>query len=620
MCALPAFDDLIVALHFLIFTGPNANTPSHAELEAKFDAPALTSPWPVIRLSLPNFFAADIPSMQSILIVVMGLIGMSLGWFVYSKFIADKIFGLDANFVTPANEFNDGVDFVPTNKFVLWGHHFTSVAGAAPIVGPAIAVYWGWVPAVAWVTLGTIFFAGVHDSGAMWASNRHKGLSMGALSETVIGSRTRALFMVVVFLVLLMVNAVFGVVIANAFVSNPGAVLPAWAAIVVALIIGQLTRRKFNLIGLSMAGVVALYVCIYLGNSLPLSLPTEMAGLSANAWWILILFAYAAIASMLPVWALLQPRDFINGLQLFIGLFLLYGAVFLYMPDISAPAFNTQMMADTPSLLPLLFVTIACGAISGFHGIVASGTSSKQVDKEPDIRFVGYLGAIGEGSLALITIVVVSGVAYAATPAQWHELYDHFGSGSAGAFITGGANLVNAGWGLPKELATTLLAVMVVLFAGTTMDSGVRLQRYIIQEWGTIYKIPALDNGIIATLLAVTACLLLAFGAGGASGSGGMIIWPLFGSTNQILAAMTLLVISVMLIRLGRPARYTLIPMVFVLFTSFYAGALQLVEYWEAKNYLLVTIDVVVLVTSILVILESTAVIFKLRREAAANH
>lgn len=620
MCALPAFDDLIVALHFLIFTGPNANTPSHAELQAKFDASALTSPWPVIRLSLPNFFAADIPSMQSILIVVMGLIGMSLGWFVYSKFIADKIFGLDADFVTPANEFNDGVDFVPTNKFVLWGHHFTSVAGAAPIVGPAIAVYWGWVPAVAWVTLGTIFFAGVHDSGAMWASNRHKGLSMGALSETVIGSRTRALFMVVVFLVLLMVNAVFGVVIANAFVSNPGAVLPAWAAIVVALIIGQLTRRKFNLIGLSMAGVVALYVCIYLGNSLPLSLPTEMAGLSANAWWILILFAYAAIASMLPVWALLQPRDFINGLQLFIGLFLLYGAVFLYMPDISAPAFNTQMMADTPSLLPLLFVTIACGAISGFHGIVASGTSSKQVDKEPDIRFVGYLGAIGEGSLALITIVVVSGVAYAATPAQWHELYDHFGSGSAGAFITGGANLVNAGWGLPKELATTLLAVMVVLFAGTTMDSGVRLQRYIIQEWGTIYKIPALDNGIIATLLAVTACLLLAFGAGGASGSGGMIIWPLFGSTNQILAAMTLLVISVMLIRLGRPARYTLIPMVFVLFTSFYAGALQLVEYWEANNYLLVTIDVVVLATSILVILESTAVIFKLRREAAANH
>jgi carbon starvation protein len=160
---------------------------------------------------------------------------------------------------------------------------------------------------------------------------------------------------------------------------------------------------------------------------------------------------------------------------------------------------------------------------------------------------------------------------------------------------------------------------MVVLFAGTTMDSGVRLQRYIIQEWGTIYRIPLLDNGIIATLLAVIACLLLAFGAGGASGAGGMIIWPLFGSTNQILAAMTLLVISVMLIRLGRPARYTLIPMAFVLFTSFYAGAIKLVEYWEQDNYLLVTIDVVVLITSILVILESMSVIFQLRREAAKS-
>jgi len=552
--------------------------------------------------------------MQSILIVLLGLSGMLFGWFVYSKFIAEKIFQLDPNFITPAHELEDGVDFVPTNKFVLWGHHFTSVAGAAPIVGPAIAVYWGWVPAVAWVTLGTIFFAGVHDAGAMWASNRHKGMSMGALSETVIGSRTRALFMVVVFLVLLMVNAVFGVVIANAFINNPGAVFPAWSAIVVALIIGQLSRQKFNLIALSIAGVVALYISIYVGDSLPLALPTEMAGLSANAWWILLLFAYAAIASMLPVWALLQPRDFINGLQLFVGLFLLYGAVFLFMPDISAPAFNTQIADDTPSMLPLLFVTIACGAVSGFHGIVASGTSSKQVDKEPDIRFVGYLGAVGEGALALITIVAVSGVAYAATPEQWHELYAHFGNGSAGAFIQGGANLVHEGWGLPTGLATTLLAVMVVLFAGTTMDSGVRLQRYIIQEWGAIYRIPLLNNGIIATLLAVTACLLLAFGAGGASGAGGMIIWPLFGSTNQILAAMTLLVISVMLIRLGRPARYTLIPMIFILLTSFYAGVIKLIEYWQQDNYLLVAIDIIVLVTSILVILESLSVITRLRK------
>jgi len=178
--------------------------------------------------------------MQSILIVLFGIAGMLFGWFVYAKFIATQIFKMDDNFVTPAHELNDGIDYVPTNKFVLWGHHFTSVAGAAPIVGPAIAVYWGWVPAVLWVVFGTIFFAGVHDMGALWASTRHKGKSIGALSESVIGKRTRVLFMIVVFLLLLMVNAVFGVVIANSLVANPSAVLPAWAAIVVALIIGQL--------------------------------------------------------------------------------------------------------------------------------------------------------------------------------------------------------------------------------------------------------------------------------------------------------------------------------------------------------------------------------------------
>ena len=553
--------------------------------------------------------------MQSLMIVLMGLAGMTFGWFVYSKFIATKIYQLDPNFVTPANEFNDGVDFVPTNKYVLWGHHFTSVAGAAPIVGPAIAVYWGWVPAVLWVTLGTIFFAGVHDFGALWASSRHKGKSIGALSEDVIGKRTRALFMVVIFLVLLMVNAVFGVVIAGAFVNTPNAVFPAWSAIVVALIIGQLIHRNFNLTILSVLGVLALYCSIYVGSVFPIELPQGMMGLSANANWIIILFIYASIASMLPVWVLLQPRDFINGMQLFVGLFLLYGAVFLSLPDISAPAFNDMMTEDAPSLVPLLFVTIACGAVSGFHGIVSSGTSSKQLDKETDARFVGYFAALGEGSLALITIVAVSGAALAASPEIWHEIYDKYGTAGAGTFIQGGAQMITNGWGIPVSVTTTLLATMVALFAGTTMDSGVRLQRYIIQEWGEIYGIPLFKKGFSATLIAVTCCLLLAFGAGGASGSGGLTIWPLFGSTNQILAGMTLLVLSVMLIKLGRPARYTLLPMIFVLITSCWAAVIKLMEFWEASNWLLVVIDIVVLVTSLLVILEAISVISKFRKE-----
>ena len=553
--------------------------------------------------------------MQSVMIVLFGIVGMSFGWLVYSKFIAEKIYQLDPDFVTPAHELNDGVDFHPTNKYVLWGHHFTSVAGAAPIVGPAIAVYWGWVPAVLWVVFGTIFFAGVHDFGALWASARNKGKSIGALSEAVIGKRTRALFMVVIFLVLLMVNAVFGVVIANAFVGTPNSVFPAWSAIAVALIIGQLVHRKMNLVALSIGGVVALYLSVYIGSVLPIELPTELFGLTPNANWIIILFIYAAIASMLPVWVLLQPRDFINGMQLFVGLILLYGAVLISLPDISAPAFNSQMPENAPSLVPLLFVTIACGAVSGFHGIVSSGTTSKQLDRETDARFIGYLGAVGEGSLALITLVAVSSVALAATPEIWHEIYDQYGSAGANTFIQGGAQMIQNGWGISFSITQTLLATMVVLFAGTTMDSGVRLQRYIIQEWGEIYNIPLFRKGIVATLVAVTCCLLLAFGAGGASGSGGLIIWPLFGSTNQILAGLTLLVISVMLIKLGRPAKYTILPMIFVLITSSWAALIKLIEFYESGNWLLFTIDIVVVITTILVILEAGSVISKLRRE-----
>lgn len=552
--------------------------------------------------------------MSGIGIVLFGVAGMAFGWFVYSKFIAQKIYQLDPDFQTPAHELNDGADFVPTNKYVLWGHHFTSVAGASPIVGPAIAVYWGWAPALIWVTVGTIFFAGVHDMGALWASTRNKGKSIGALSENVIGARTRSLFLVVIFLLLLMVNAVFAVIIAQGFVGTPGSVFPAWMAIVVALIIGQLLRRNFSLVWLTAAGVVALYVSIWMGTFIELELPETLFGLSANANWIIILFVYAAVASMLPVWMLLQPRDFINGMQLIVGLLLMYGAVLLTMPEMVAPAFNDQLAAGTPSMFPLLFVTVACGAISGFHGIVASGTSSKQLNKETDARFVGYMGAIGEGSLALITIVCVCSVMYAATPEAWHQLYNGFGTGGAPAFIQGGAALVAASWPVSEGFAQVLLATMIALFAGTTMDSGVRLQRYIIQEWGAIYGIKAFRSGVVATAVAVFACLLLAFGAGGSSGEGGMIIWPLFGATNQILASLTLLVISVMLIKLGRPSYYTAIPMVLVLVVSFLAAIQQLITFYHEGNYLLVFLDFVILVLSVLLMLEAAQVVTKIRK------
>jgi carbon starvation protein len=554
--------------------------------------------------------------MSAIVLLVVGLGAMALGYFVYSKFIADKIYQLDPDFKTPAHEFEDGVDYVPTNRFVLWGHHFTSVAGAAPIVGPAIAVIWGWAPAFLWVVFGTIFFAGIHDFGAIWASVRNKAKSVGALTGDVVGKRARSIFMIVIFLVLLMVNAVFAVVIAGLMMNFSSAVVPVWGAILVALVIGQLIyRRILSLPIVSIIGVVALYALIGIGPSVPIQMPAEVGGMSGNAVWILILFGYAAIASLLPVWVLLQPRDYINGLQLFIGLIILYGALVLLNPTMVAPAFNSDVPAGTPSLIPLLFVTIACGAISGFHGLVSSGTTSKQLNKETDARFVGYFGAVGEGMLALAAILAAT--AGFATLGDWQAMYSAFGQGGVNAFVEGGAFIIHNGIGLPEATAATLLTVMAALFAGTTMDTGLRLQRYIFQEWGDIYNQQWMKKPAIATFLAVGSCLLLAFGAGGADGSGGLIIWPLFGTTNQLLAGLTLLVITVMLVRMKRPMWYTLAPLCFLLVMTILALLIQLRTFWNQGNMFLLVLDIVVLIAAIMVAMECASALKRSRAEMA---
>ena len=554
--------------------------------------------------------------MTATLLAIAGLGAMFLGFRFYSAFIADKIYRLDPTFVTPAHAMHDDKDYVPTHRLVLWGHHFTAVAGAAPIIGPAIAVIWGWVPAFLWVVFGTIFFAGVHDFGAIWASVRNKGQSIGALTGAVVGHRSRLLFMIVIFLLLLMVNAVFAVVIARELMAMPSAVIPTWSAVAVALVIGVLIYKvKVGILWPTIVGTVILYAVIYLGEVVPVTLPAQFLGLSAGTQWILILFLYAGIASMLPVWLLLQPRDYINGIQLIVGLGLLYAAVLYANPAVVAPAFNLAVPAGTPSLLPLLFVTVACGAVSGFHGLVGSGTTSKQLDKETDARFVGYLGSLGEGALALIAIIATT--AGFASIEEWRGTYSSFAGGGVGSFVNGGGSIL-AQAGLPLAFGKTLLTVMAILFAGTTMDAGVRLQRYIVQEWGEIYRIRALQNGHVATLLAVGSCLLLAFGAGG-GGTGGMVIWPLFGTTNQLLAGMTLLVLSVILVRLGRPARYTLVPMVFVTSMAFLSAVYQLWSLYTAGNYLLVGLDLLIIVAAVWVMLEAAGALVAARDSARTS-
>ena len=555
--------------------------------------------------------------MNATILIVIGLAAFAAGYFVYSRYVAERIYALDPDYKTPAHTMKDGVDFVPTNKFVLWGHHFTSVAGAAPIVGPAIAVIWGWGPAFAWVVLGTIFFAGVHDLGALWASARNRGRSIGALTENVLGHRARSIFMMVIFLLLLMVNAVFAVVIAGLLVNFPTAVIPIWGAIGVALVIGQLIyRHGVGLLWPSVIGVMVLYALVFVGQAYPITLPDSFLGMTPSVQWILYLFIYAGIASQLPVWVLLQPRDYINGLQLFVGLILLYGATFIAGPQIVVPAFNPDVPAGTPSIIPLLFVTIACGAISGFHGLVSSGTSSKQLDKETDARFVGYFGAVGEGMLALAAIVACT--AGFATLEAWQGVYTQFSAGGVNAFVQGGANILAAGTGLEVGISATILTVMAALFAGTTMDTGLRLQRYVVQEVGEITHVKPLQNGTVATLVALAFCLALAFGAG-TGGAGGMLIWPLFGTTNQLLAGLTLSVVAVMLLRPRRPVLPVLVPLAFVLVMAILALFIQLGTFFSNGQWLLFGLGLVVLVAALFVALEAARGMRREYTQAAAE-
>ncbi|WP_336646139.1 carbon starvation CstA family protein [Microbacterium sp. USHLN186] len=557
--------------------------------------------------------------MSPVLLMLIGLAIFAVGYLVYSRYLSRRVFRLDDSFATPAHELNDGVDYVPTNRFILWGHHFTSVAGAAPIVGPAIAVIWGWVPAFLWVTLGTVFFAGMHDLGALWASARNKGRSIGALSGRYIGKRGAGLFLVVIFLLLLMVIAAFAVVIKNLLISTPSAVIPTWGAIGVALLVGvAVYRLRWPLLPVTVVGVVALYALIVLGDQVPVVLPDDFLGMGPATFWILALFIYGAIASLLPVWVLLQPRDYINGVQLFVGLILLFGSVLTATlfsgaaPEIVAPAINTAVPDGTPSMVPLLFVTIACGAISGFHGMVSSGTSSKQLDKETDARFVGYFGAIGEGLLSLGTILAV--IAGFRTVAEWNEVYSAFGAGGVGAFVTGGGALMQAGIGLPASLSATVLATMAVLFAATTMDTGMRLLRFVVQEIGDAVKVRI--SKVPATIVVVVVGLGLTFSQG-LGGDGGLRIWPLFGTTNQLMASLTLSIIAVMLIRKRRNPLPAMIPLVIVFVLSFWAAIEQLASFADpAKaDWLLFALDVIIIASSVWVAVEAVLAMRRAARE-----
>jgi carbon starvation protein len=550
----------------------------------------------------------------------------------YSRFLAEKIYMLNPDAMTPAHELKDGVDYVPANKYILWGHHFTSIAGAAPIVGPAIAVYWGWLPAMLWVVLGTIFAAGVHDFGVMVLSVRNKGQSIGVIADKLIGRRGKILFLFIILILVLMVNAVFAWVISNLFISFPASVISIFIQIPLALWIGYRAYRKTG--GMLIPSLIVLFV-MYFAAVIASYVPalqidfvryfggeenTVVFGLNGVEFsfflWIMILMAYVYIASTLPVWKLLQPRDFINSHQLLLGLLILYLGLFISSPEITAPAANAA--ADDVSWFPLLFITIACGAISGFHGLVSSGTTAKQLDKETDARFIGYLGAVGEGALALITIVAV--VTYFSTTGEFLDHYHSFeaaGATGLNVFVEGAAVLATALL-IPLEAAQTIIAVIVISFAATTLDTSVRLMRYILNELGAEYKVKPLTSLHISTMIAVgssAALVLIPEGPRG-FGSGGYLLWPLFGTSNQLLAAISLMIVTIWLKRSGRSIIYTLVPLIFVLFMTLWAMTEQVFLDWSGwgetdSNLILFGFGAVILGFAVWIILEAVHLLGK---------
>jgi len=513
-------------------------------------------------------------------LALLVFVAFAIGFRFYSGFLSRNVFALSPDEPVPSRELEDGVDYVPTRLHVLWGHHFASIAGAAPIVGPAIAVIWGWVPALIWVCLGTIFMGAAHDFAALVISARHRGRSIGDVAGSVANERIRTLFLIIISLLVWVVLAVFAYIIATLFVSTPSSIFPINIQIVVAMLLGWgVYKRGIPMFLPSVACYVGLLIAIFYGGAVAEALPF-LTSISVTTW-VCLLLGYSFVASVLPVWLLLQPRDYINSHQLVTGLIVLSAGLVVLRPDVVAPALNARP-EGAPSLIPFLFVTIACGAISGFHGLVASGTTSKQLSRMTDARPIGYGGMLAEGFLGLMAVLAAT--AGFETSADWWQHYSSWGAANGlaaklDAFVSGGASFV-AALGIPFETARTFMAVMVIAFAATSLDTGARIQRLVLAELSEAYGVKALSNRFAAGAFGVGAALLLAVTQG--DGQGGLALWPLFGTTNQLVAGVTLLIVSIWLKKQGRPYLYTLVPMLAVSLVTAWAMIGNLLDYYAS--------------------------------------
>ncbi len=601
--------------------------------------------------------------MLTLIVAILSFVGFIVAYNTYGRWLARTVFRLDHTALVPAEELRDNVDFVPTDRNVLFGHHFTSIAGTGPIVGPAIAVFWGWLPALLWVVFGSIFIGAVHDMGALVVSLRNRGQTLGEVAGRIITRRARVLFLIILFLALTVVLAVFGLVIAKIFGMYPESVLPTWASLPLAVIIGFNTyKRQAGLLVPSIAALCIIYGCIWVGAYyLPIDIGTLLGVPEIGRWvnittvWTAALLVYCFFASVLPVWVMLQPRDYINSQQLLIALgLLMLGVAVAGLTGKADLAGSTPMLAtapaDAPPILPFLFITIACGACSGFHCLVSSGTTSKQVACETDAQYVAYGSMLLEGGLAVMVILaccagvgmgqfdrILSSDAPGGFLYQPHENPDgtlltgraawearytvNAGWGKFGlsqtvqAFVEGGANFLTV-IGIPIRLGVSIIAVLVACFAATTLDSATRLQRYVVQELAITTGIKPLANKYAATAFAILLAGWLASMPGAAApdgtligGTGGLILWPLFGATNQLLAGLAFLVIVFYLWRRGRTIWFAAIPMGVMLIMPAWAMLWQMFNettgWWQAEKTLLFWTAALILCLQIWMVIEA---------------
>ncbi len=554
--------------------------------------------------------------MNGLSMIALGIVIFAVAYCVYGRYLS-RLFGVDEGRETPANEHRDGIDFVPTKPLVLFGHHFASIAGAGPIVGPIAAAYYGWAPVLIWIIVGCVFVGAMHDFAALFLSVRNEGRSIGHIIEKQVGYSGRQIFLLFAFAALLLVVAIFAMLVAKTFTARPAVATSSLLFILMAPVFGWLTHKKnLDILKASLIFVPLLFVFVWVGTAAPLDL-CAITGKDAAAiqkTWTILLLAYAFIASVLPVWVLLQPRDYLNSYLLYAMLILGFAGIAVAVPDIRTPAFmGWKVMkggAEVP-LFPILFVTVACGACSGFHALVASGTSSKQLENEKHILPIGYGGMLVEGVLAIMALVAVGYLSYEGMMGRIAEL------GPVGAFSAGLAEF-SGKLGIPSESGANFFSLAISAFLLTTLDTATRLTRFTWEELFMPGDTHPLVRGKVSRFfsnrfLATTVVVVLA-GYLGLSGKY-LQIWPVFGASNQLLAALTLLVITLLLIRKKSKFMVTLVPMAFMMIVCVWALINLMIANLKDGNTVLVVSTAFLVAMAALLMVQSAVSVIKVRTQ-----